>query len=90
MRYANDPKPEPPDKPLPGDCCDTGCAPCVLDAYADAMQAYRTALRQWQDRQSQAIAPASQRLVERSGPAALQHPDQHPTEEDHSERPRIR
>ncbi|MDY0021367.1 hypothetical protein C6N40_11450 [Arenimonas caeni] len=37
----------PPEKPLPGDCCDGGCDPCVLDTYAEAMEHYREQLAQW-------------------------------------------
>ncbi|WP_425477710.1 oxidoreductase-like domain-containing protein [Arenimonas caeni] len=44
---AHDPRPMPPEKPLPGDCCDGGCDPCVLDTYAEAMEHYREQLAQW-------------------------------------------
>jgi hypothetical protein len=33
--------PPEPERPLPGDCCDSGCAVCVMDLYA-------IALAQWQ------------------------------------------
>lgn len=43
----HDPKPEPPERPLPSDCCDSGCDPCVHDSYADDMDAYREDLAAW-------------------------------------------
>lgn len=55
---TNDPKPEPPEKPLPTDCCDSGCQVCVMDVYADDYAAYREALANWQARQ-QAQAQAA-------------------------------
>ncbi|GLJ07061.1 hypothetical protein SUGI_0056770 [Cryptomeria japonica] len=31
---------EPPEKPLPGDCCGSGCETCVWDIYYDQLQEY--------------------------------------------------
>jgi len=31
------PLPPPPERPLPSDCCDSGCAVCVMDLYAIAL-----------------------------------------------------
>ena len=39
-----DPRPQPPERPLPSDCCDSGCAVCVHDLYAEELIAYRQAL----------------------------------------------
>jgi len=50
MPPARDPRPVEPEKPLPGDCCDGGCSPCVLDAYAEAMDDYRERLARWRAR----------------------------------------
>jgi hypothetical protein len=33
--------PPPPEKPDPMDCCGGGCAPCILDAYEDALEEWR-------------------------------------------------
>jgi len=44
------PKPSPPEKPLPGDCCDGGCDPCVQDIYAEELEAYEQDLRRWEER----------------------------------------
>lgn len=33
--------PPPPERPLPGDCCGSGCARCVWDVYHEELQAYR-------------------------------------------------
>ncbi|XP_047046940.1 NADH-cytochrome b5 reductase-like [Lolium rigidum] len=38
------PAPEPPEKPLPGDCCGSGCVRCVWDIYYDELQDYQKAL----------------------------------------------
>ncbi|XP_062199275.1 uncharacterized protein LOC133901792 [Phragmites australis] len=38
------PAPEPPEKPLPGDCCGSGCVRCVYDVYYDELDAYNKAL----------------------------------------------
>uniref|UniRef100_A0A0E0M3R8 Oxidoreductase-like domain-containing protein n=1 Tax=Oryza punctata TaxID=4537 RepID=A0A0E0M3R8_ORYPU len=38
------PAPEPPEKPLPGDCCGSGCVRCVWDVYYDELDAYNKAL----------------------------------------------
>lgn len=45
-----DPKPVPPDKPLPTDCCGGGCVMCVLDVYEDQLERYQAALAAWQAR----------------------------------------
>ena len=47
----SDPPPTPPEKPLPSDCCDSGCDPCVMDVYADELAQYQQALADWQARQ---------------------------------------
>lgn len=31
---------EPPEKPLPGDCCGGGCSPCVWDTYYEELELY--------------------------------------------------
>ncbi|TAN06514.1 MAG: oxidoreductase-like protein [Rhodanobacteraceae bacterium] len=51
-----DPRPQKPEKPLPCDCCDGGCEPCVYDVYADEMEAYAKALAAWQARHPDAAA----------------------------------
>jgi len=45
-----DPKPRPPEKPLPGDCCDGGCESCVFTVYAEEMEAYAQRLANWRQR----------------------------------------
>jgi hypothetical protein len=44
------PKPVPPEKPLPGDCCGDGCAMCVNDVYEQQLEDYEKALAAWQAR----------------------------------------
>ena len=41
------PRPVPPEAPLPGDCCDGGCDPCVLEQHAEAMAHYAAELDAW-------------------------------------------
>ena len=46
----HDPKPQPPEKPLPAECCESGCEVCVYDVYADQLEAYEQALAAWKAR----------------------------------------
>ncbi|WP_447729334.1 oxidoreductase-like domain-containing protein [Pseudoxanthomonas suwonensis] len=39
-----------PEKPLPSECCESGCPICVYDLYAEALDEYRQALAAWQQR----------------------------------------
>lgn len=32
--------PPPPEKPLPGDCCGSGCVRCVWDVYYEELEEY--------------------------------------------------
>ncbi|ERM96353.1 hypothetical protein AMTRI_Chr09g35390 [Amborella trichopoda] len=34
------PPPPPPEKPLPGDCCGSGCERCIWDIYYEDLEAY--------------------------------------------------
>jgi hypothetical protein len=49
---SDDPKPQAPTPPEPGDCCHSGCAWCVDDIYQEELDRYREALKEWEDRQS--------------------------------------
>ena len=49
-----DPRPVPPEAPLPGDCCDSGCDPCVNDSYQEALDDYRLRLARWVERHPEA------------------------------------
>jgi len=51
-----DPRPQAPERPLPSDCCDSGCAVCVHDLYAEELIAYRQALAAWTLRHPDASA----------------------------------
>jgi hypothetical protein len=46
----HDPRPLPPEQPLPSDCCDSGCDPCVHDSYSEELQYYREQLAKWRER----------------------------------------
>ncbi|HUP94788.1 MAG TPA: oxidoreductase-like domain-containing protein [Burkholderiales bacterium] len=50
-RVSEDPPPQPPREPEPGECCQSGCEPCVYDIYWDAYARYEAALLAWQTRQ---------------------------------------
>lgn len=52
----HDPRPLPPEPPLPGDCCDSGCNPCVHDSYTEELQHYREQLAAWLARHPDAQA----------------------------------
>jgi hypothetical protein len=45
-----DPRPEPPRAPEEGECCQSGCVPCIYDLYWEAVDRYEQALRAWQTR----------------------------------------
>ncbi len=47
VESASDPRPRPPEQPLPSDCCDSGCDVCVHDTYAEELQDYRERLARW-------------------------------------------
>ncbi len=49
----NDPRPEPPEAPQPGACCESGCDPCVHDLYAEELAEYRRQLAGWLERHPQ-------------------------------------
>ena len=41
--YTKDPSlPEPPQEPLPSDCCGSGCTPCVFDIYEEELCNWKT------------------------------------------------
>ncbi|OVA06175.1 Oxidoreductase-like [Macleaya cordata] len=42
------PLPTPPEKPLPGDCCGSGCVRCVWDIYYEELEDYNNLLLQTQ------------------------------------------
>jgi len=46
-----DPPPAPPRAPDAGDCCESGCEPCIYDLYWDAVARYEAALEAWKQRQ---------------------------------------
>ena len=52
-----DPRPLPPEPPQPGDCCDSGCDPCVNDSYSDELQLYRERLARWLERHPELADP---------------------------------
>lgn len=52
----HDPEPVPPEKPLPSDCCESGCDTCVFTTYAEELEHYQQALAQWRERQATGAA----------------------------------
>lgn len=51
---ADDPPPRKPEAPLPAECCESGCDPCVYDTYAEELDWYRKALAAWRERHPEA------------------------------------
>lgn len=47
---VDDPPPLEPERPLPMECCDSGCENCVYDVYADEIHHYRRLLAAWKER----------------------------------------
>jgi hypothetical protein len=56
MHATPDPRPVPPERPLPADCCDGGCAVCVFDSYEEELEHYRAQLAAWLARHPDARA----------------------------------
>ncbi|CAM2137967.1 oxidoreductase-like domain-containing protein [Paraburkholderia tropica] len=50
LHPEDDPRPEPPERPNDGDCCQSGCSPCIFDLYAEEVQRWREALAAWEAR----------------------------------------
>jgi hypothetical protein len=55
-----DPRPTPPKEPELEDCCGSGCAFCVFDAYQIALDNYQRALAAWELRHAGLAGPPSQ------------------------------
>ena len=51
MNTPADPRPIPPEKPLPMDCCDSGCDRCVSDIYQEELEHFQVVLAAWEMRQ---------------------------------------
>lgn len=47
---GSEPPPVPPQKPLPFDCCESGCDRCVYEIYADELDHYQSELAAWRAR----------------------------------------
>jgi hypothetical protein len=54
---AADRPPMPPVEPALSDCCGSGCSPCIVDLYHDALERYEAELEAWHARQALAMAP---------------------------------
>ncbi len=50
-----DPMPQAPTPPEPGDCCHSGCTYCVDDLYQEELDRYREALKAWHERNTTSI-----------------------------------
>ncbi|MGQ0798595.1 MAG: oxidoreductase-like domain-containing protein [Pseudomarimonas sp.] len=55
QEVALDPRPIPPEKPLPSDCCESGCDRCVFEIHADELLRYQRDFAAWQSRQPSAF-----------------------------------
>ena len=48
----SDPRPVPPERPNPADCCNSSCNPCIFDLYADALDRYQVEVQEWEEREA--------------------------------------
>jgi len=53
---GNDPMPEEPETPLPGECCMSGCRVCVYDLYEQNLNQYHADLEKWKMRERKRLA----------------------------------
>ena len=60
-----DPRPCMPPEPQAGECCQSGCDPCVYDLYWDAVSRYERAIADWEARRA-----ASNRNLTSAGDSA--------------------
>ena len=42
------PRPQAPEAPVPEECCNSGCEPCILDLYTEELAKYRHDLAEWE------------------------------------------
>lgn len=47
---ADDPRPVALREPVPEECCQRGCEPCVFDRYYEVLERYCDALERWLER----------------------------------------
>jgi hypothetical protein len=57
MPAADDPAPQSPQEPDPGDCCGEGCVNCVFDVYEAALARYELRLAAWRARHPEDVPP---------------------------------
>jgi predicted nucleic acid-binding protein len=67
---SDDPRPVPPEAPLPGDCCGGGCMPCILDVHDEAMREHHERLLAWMLRHPPSV-PVEDADSKRSPPTRL-------------------
>lgn len=71
-RLEQDPRPQPPERPGPEECCNSGCDPCVHVLYEEALDRYRGELAAWEGRRALAPRPGREEMrVEDDGADAL-------------------
>ncbi|KAJ2504119.1 NADH-cytochrome b5 reductase-like [Coemansia sp. RSA 2049] len=51
--------PPAPEKPEPGDCCNSGCSPCIMDMYWDRMRTHKALVSRLEERYRQIVLNGS-------------------------------
>ncbi|KAJ2658735.1 NADH-cytochrome b5 reductase-like [Coemansia sp. RSA 1200] len=56
--------PPAPEKPEPGDCCNSGCSPCIMDMYWDRMRTHKALVRRLEEQYRRILNGSEEEAVD--------------------------